>query len=93
MGRSQVPRQTLRRGPRPRRDRGDRARRIVEVVVGRGGGQALYMPAIVGSALLGLGPGLLAVLASAFAYWLLWSGGSPSDGGMAEFALFGASSL
>ncbi len=55
--------------------------------------QALYAPAIVGSALLGLGPGLLAVLASAFAYWLLWSGGSPSDGGMAELALFGVSSL
>ena len=38
MDRSQVPRQTLRRGLRPRLDRGDRGRRIVEVVVGRGGG-------------------------------------------------------
>lgn len=53
-------------------------------------GGTLYTPAIVGSALLGLGPGALAVALSAFADWALWRGGLVSSGGMAELALFGA---
>jgi two-component sensor histidine kinase/PAS domain-containing protein len=52
----------------------------------------LYMPAIVGSTLLGPGPGVLALIVSALANWALWKGGLVSGGGLAELALFGASS-
>ena len=52
----------------------------------------LYMPAIVGGTLLGLGPGVLALAVSALADWSLWKGGLVSGAGVAELALFGASS-
>jgi two-component sensor histidine kinase/PAS domain-containing protein len=52
----------------------------------------LYMPAIVGSTLLGPGPGILALVVSAVADWALWKGGLVAGGGLAELALFGASS-
>jgi two-component sensor histidine kinase/PAS domain-containing protein len=53
---------------------------------------ALYMPAIVGSALLGLGPGVLALGVSALADWTLWRGGLASGEEVAELALFGVGS-
>ena len=53
---------------------------------------ALYMPAIVGSALLGLGPGVLALCVGAVADWTLWSGGLVSAEDVAELALFGVGS-
>ncbi|HKN26769.1 MAG TPA: HWE histidine kinase domain-containing protein [Roseiarcus sp.] len=56
------------------------------------GALALYMPAIVGSALLGLGPGVLALGVIEFADWTLWRGGLASAGGVAELALFGVGS-
>jgi two-component sensor histidine kinase/PAS domain-containing protein len=56
------------------------------------GAVALYMPAIVGSALLGPGPCVLALGVIALADWTLWRGGLVSARGMAELALFGVSS-
>ena len=50
---------------------------------------ALYMPAVVGSALLGLGPGVLALVMSAVALWLLGAG---ADGVRPELVLLGACS-
>lgn len=57
-----------------------------------GAATVLYMPAIVGSTLLGPGPGVVALIVSAFADWSLWKGGLVSGGGLAELALFAASS-
>ena len=51
---------------------------------------ALYMPAVAGGARFGLGPGVVAVMVSLLAYWLLRGGGQ--GGGLAEVALFGACS-
>ena len=50
------------------------------------------MPAIVGSALLGFGPGVLAVAVGALADWTLWKAGVISAGGLPDLALFTASS-
>ncbi len=54
---------------------------------------ALYMPAIVGGALLGPGPGALAVGVSAVAGLCLRKAGLISPGGRPELGLFGASSV
>ena len=54
---------------------------------------ALYTPAIVGGALLGPGPGALAVGVSAIAGVCLWKAGLLSPGGMPELGFFGASSV